>query len=119
MKCSARAREWFATFFEKQRHCLYLIAIDTTPSADYGWPMMLSVTLPPPLADFLRRAAAHPFPSAAEAARAVLRLQRDRDNEAQGEWLRQAIRQGLESGPATPLNLAQIKRLGRARRAAL
>jgi hypothetical protein len=46
-------------------------------------------------------------------------LQRERDDNARREWLRHAIRQGLETGPAAPLDLAQIKRLGRARRAAL
>ena len=35
------------------------------------------------------------------------------------EWLRQAIQKGLDSGPAVPLDAAEIKRLGRARRAAL
>jgi putative addiction module CopG family antidote len=79
----------------------------------------LSVALPPPLADFLRRAASGPCPSAGAAARAALRLQRERDDHARRQWLRHAIQQGLESGPAAPLDLAQIKRLGRVRRSAL
>jgi Arc/MetJ-type ribon-helix-helix transcriptional regulator len=79
----------------------------------------LSVVLPPSLADLLRRAGSGPCPSAGAAARAALRLQRDRDDEARRKWLCQAIRHGLESGPAVPLDLVQIKRRGRARRAAL
>jgi hypothetical protein len=38
------------------------------------------------------------------------------DRAAKLEALRQDIRQGLESGPATPWDAAEVKRLGRERR---
>jgi hypothetical protein len=34
------------------------------------------------------------------------------------EWLREAIQNGLRSGPATPLDIAEVKRLGRSKLAA-
>jgi putative addiction module CopG family antidote len=82
----------------------------------------LSVSFSPHLRDFILRAvAAGEYPSASEAVLAALRLLEQRNNvrTAQGERLRHAIQKGLDSGTGTPLDVAEIKQLGRVRRAAL
>jgi antitoxin ParD1/3/4 len=57
------------------------------------------------------------YSSASEVMRAALRLleERDRLHAIRLEELRAEIRQGLESGEATPLNIQEIKARGRRR----
>ena len=57
------------------------------------------------------------YSSASEVMRAALRLleERDRLHAIRLEELRAEIRQGLESGEATPLNIQEIKTRGRRR----
>ncbi|OWK34915.1 ribbon-helix-helix domain-containing protein [Fimbriiglobus ruber] len=57
------------------------------------------------------------FQSTRELARTVLRLldEREQESRVKLKWLCGEIRKGLDSGPATPLDLEEIKRLGRER----
>jgi Arc/MetJ-type ribon-helix-helix transcriptional regulator len=94
--------------------------IDADGAMGYGRRVKLNVTLPPPLAALLRRASGDGrHLAAAGAARAALRLQHARDGDTRRAWLRRAIRQGLVSGPAAPLNVVPLQSRGRARWGAL
>ena len=80
--------------------------------------MTMNVSLTPHLEDFVHQTVASGrFQSASEVVRTALRLleERERERQAKLEWLRQEIQKGLDSGPATPLDMDEIKRLGRSR----
>jgi antitoxin ParD1/3/4 len=72
----------------------------------------LSITLPPEMAAAVRHAVASgAYASASEVIREALRLWQayHAAHEHEVEELRRAWREGLESGPATPLDFAEIK----------
>jgi antitoxin ParD1/3/4 len=76
----------------------------------------MSVALTPEMAAAVRRAVASgEYASASEVVREALRLWRAHQaaREYEVEELRQMWREGLESGPATPLDVAEIKAKGR------
>jgi antitoxin ParD1/3/4 len=80
--------------------------------------MTLNVSLTPHLEEFIHQnVSSGRFQSASELVRTALRLLEERDQErlARLEWLRGEIQKGLDSGPATPLDMEEIKRLGRQR----
>jgi antitoxin ParD1/3/4 len=80
--------------------------------------MTLNVSLTPHLEDFVRQTVTSGrYQSASEVVRTALRLleELERERQAKLEWLRQEIHKGLNSGPATPLDIEEVKRLGRAR----
>jgi antitoxin ParD1/3/4 len=80
--------------------------------------MTLNVSLTPHLEAFIHETVTSGrYQSASEVVRTALRLLEEREQEraARIERLRQEIQKGLESGSATPLDMEEIKRLGRAR----
>jgi antitoxin ParD1/3/4 len=80
--------------------------------------MILDVSLTPHLEEFIHQTIrSGRFQSASELVRTALRLLEEREHErlARIQWLRGEIQAGLDSGPATPLDVEEIKRLGRLR----
>jgi antitoxin ParD1/3/4 len=80
--------------------------------------MSLNVSLTPHLEAFIQQTVSSGrFQSASELVRTALRLLEEREQErlARLTWLRGEIQKGLNSGPATPLDMDEIKRLGRQR----
>lgn len=83
--------------------------------------MTMNVNLTPQLEEMVKRKVASGlYTSASEVVREALRLmeEQDRLRAAKLEHLRQAIRDGLNSGEPTPWDPEEIKRQGRKRRAA-
>jgi antitoxin ParD1/3/4 len=81
----------------------------------------MNVSLTPQLEKLVQeRVKSGRYTSASEVIREALRLMEEKDRllEAKLDQLRQDIREGLDSGPATPWDPDEIKRAGRARRAA-
>jgi antitoxin ParD1/3/4 len=81
----------------------------------------MNVSLTPQLEDLVQqKVATGLYGSASEVMREALRLleERDRVHALRLEELRSEIRQGLDSGPATPLDMGAIKARGRQRLAA-
>ena len=80
--------------------------------------MGMNINLTPQLEDLVRqKVASGLYTSASEVVREALRLMDEKDRllGAKLDQLRQDIREGLESGPATPWDPEEIKREGRAR----
>jgi antitoxin ParD1/3/4 len=80
--------------------------------------MTLNVNLTPQLEELVRqKVSSGRYNSASEVVREALRLMEAQDQlrAAKLEQLRQDIREGLESGPARPWNVAELKREGRKR----
>jgi antitoxin ParD1/3/4 len=80
--------------------------------------MTLNVSLTPHLEEFIHQTVSSGrYQSASEMVRTALRLLEEREQErlAKLEWLRREIQKGLDSGPATPLDMDEIKRMGRER----
>ena len=80
--------------------------------------MTLNVSLTPHLEEFIHQTVSSGrFQSASELVRSALRLLEEREQErlARLQWLRGEIQKGLDSGAATPLDVEEIKRLGRQR----
>lgn len=74
--------------------------------------MSLNVSLTPQLEDFIRQKVnSGKYHSASEVVREGLRLLEERDviRTAKLEALRKEIQAGLDSGPATPLDMEEIK----------
>jgi antitoxin ParD1/3/4 len=83
--------------------------------------MGMNVNLTPQLEEMVRqKVSSGLYSSVSEVIREALRLMDEKDRlcTAKLEQLRQDIREGLESGPATPWNADDIKRQGRRKRAA-
>jgi antitoxin ParD1/3/4 len=83
--------------------------------------MTLNINLTPQLEDMVRqKVAGGLYNSASEVVREALRLMeaQDRLREMQLEELRRKIQKGIDSGPATPLDIEEIKTRGRQRLAA-
>jgi len=83
--------------------------------------MTMNVNLSPQLEDMVRqKVTSGLYTSASEVVREALRLmeEKDRFNAIKLEQLRQAIKDGLNSGEPTPWDAEEIKRDGRARLAA-
>jgi antitoxin ParD1/3/4 len=83
--------------------------------------MGMNINLTPQLEDLVRqKVASGLYTSASEVVREALRLMDEKDRllTAKLDQLRQDIREGLDSGPATPWDPEEIKREGRARLAA-
>jgi antitoxin ParD1/3/4 len=81
----------------------------------------MNVSLTPQLEDLVQqKVASGLYGSASEVMREALRLleERDRVHALRGEELRTEIQKGLDSGPATPLDIEAIKARGRQRLAA-
>jgi antitoxin ParD1/3/4 len=82
--------------------------------------MSMNVNLTPQLEDMVRqKVSSGLYTSASEVVREALRLmdEKDRLRAVKLDQLRQDIREGLDSGPATTWNPEDIKREGRAKRA--
>ena len=80
--------------------------------------MTLNVSLTPHLEQFIRETlSSGRYQSASEVVRTALRLleERERRKQATLDWLRLEIQKGLHSGPATPLDMNEVKRLARKR----
>ena len=80
----------------------------------------MNISLTPQLEKLVQeRVKSGRYTSASEVIREALRLMDEKDQllSAKLEHLRQDIREGLESGPATVWDPEEIKRAGRARRA--
>jgi antitoxin ParD1/3/4 len=80
--------------------------------------MTLNVSMTPHLEEFIHQTVnSGRFQSASELVRTALRLLEEREQErlARLQWLRGEIQKELDSGPATPLGVEEIKRLGRQR----
>ena len=80
--------------------------------------MTMNVNLTPQLEDFVRqKVASGLYNSASEIVREALRLMEAQDQfrAVKLQRLRQDIREGLESGPATPWDVAEMKQQGRKR----
>jgi antitoxin ParD1/3/4 len=78
----------------------------------------MNVSLTPQLEDLVqKKVASGLYGSASEVMREALRLleERDRVHAIRLEELRTEIRKGLDSGPATPLDMGVIKARGRQR----
>lgn len=83
--------------------------------------MSMNINLTPQLEQMVReKVASGLYTSASEVVREALRLmeEKDRLRAAKLEQLREAIQEGLNSGPATPFNIEEVKREGRKRLAA-
>jgi len=79
--------------------------------------MGMNINLTPQLEDLVRqKVASGLYTSASEVVREALRLMDEKDRllGAKLDQLRQDIREGLESGPATEWDPEEIKRAGRA-----
>ncbi len=84
--------------------------------------MTMNINLTPQLEAMVReKVAGGLYSSASEVVREALRLMEEQDQlrAVKLEQLRQDIREGFESGPATPWNVEEAKAEGRRRRAAL
>jgi antitoxin ParD1/3/4 len=80
--------------------------------------MTMNINLTPQLEELVRRKVSSGlYNSASEVVREALRLMaaEDQSRAIKLERLRQDIREGFESGPATPWNLEEMKRAGRKR----
>lgn len=80
--------------------------------------MTLNVSLTPQLEAFIHETVTSGrYQSASEVVRTALRLLEEREQEhaARIDGLRREIQKGLDSGPATPLDMEEIKRLARTR----
>ena len=80
--------------------------------------MTLNVSLTPHLEQFIHENVnSGRYQSASEVVRTALRLleEQERERQAKLEWLRQEIKKGLDSGPATPLDMEKIKQRARGR----
>lgn len=78
----------------------------------------MNVSLTPQLEELVqKKVASGLYGSASEVVREALRLleERDRVRALRQEELRAEIRKGMESGPATPLDMGAIKARGRKR----
>ncbi len=78
--------------------------------------MTMNINLTPQLEELVReKVASGLYNSASEVIREALRLmeEKDRVRAAKLAQLREAIREGLNSGPATPWDTEEIKREGR------
>ncbi len=83
--------------------------------------MGMNINLTPQLEEMVRQKVnSGLYTSASEVVREALRLmdEKDRLRAAKLEQLRQDIQEGLNSGPATAWGAEEIKRQGRAKRAA-
>jgi antitoxin ParD1/3/4 len=83
--------------------------------------MGMNINLTPQLEEMVRqKVTSGLYTSASEVVREALRLMDEKDQLriAKLDQLRQAIQEGLDSGPAVELDSDDIKRAGRARRAA-
>ncbi|MDP2835227.1 MAG: type II toxin-antitoxin system ParD family antitoxin [Pseudomonadota bacterium] len=83
--------------------------------------MTMNINLTPQLESMVReKVSSGRYTSASEVVREALRLMEEQDHlrAAKLEQLRQAIREGVASGVATPLSMAEVKAEGRRRRAA-
>lgn len=81
----------------------------------------MNINLTPQLEEMVRKKVTSGlYTSASEVVREALRLMDERDQlrVAKLDQLRQAIQDGLDSGPAVELDPDDVKRAGRARRAA-
>ena len=81
--------------------------------------MGMNVNLTPHLEDLVRqKVSSGLYTSASEVVREALRLMDEQDHlrKAKLEQLRNAVREGLASGPAKAWDPEQVKREGRARR---
>ena len=81
----------------------------------------MNVSLTPELDGFVRaQVEGGRYGSSSEVVRDALRLFQERLDEraAKLSWLRAEIQKGIDSGPATPMDFGEIKRLGRERMAA-
>src|SRR5262245_37752921 len=79
--------------------------------------MTLNVSLTPHLEAFIHQTVTSGrYQSASEVVRTALRLleEREREREAKLDWLRHEIQKGLDSGPATPLDIDEFLRECRA-----
>jgi antitoxin ParD1/3/4 len=75
--------------------------------------MSLNVSLTPQLEAFVHENVnTGRYQSASEVVRTALRLleERERQNAATLEWLRHEIQKGLDSGPATPVDIEELLR---------
>jgi antitoxin ParD1/3/4 len=80
--------------------------------------MTMNINLTPQLEELVRqKVSTGLYNSASEVVREALRLMEAQDQlrAVKLETLRHDIREGLESGPATPWNVAEMKREGRKR----
>src|SRR5262245_49625390 len=80
--------------------------------------MTLNVSLTPHLEDFIHQTVSSGrYQSASEVVRTALRLLEEKEHKRAGllAWLRQEIQKGLDSGPATALDMDEIKQIGRQR----
>ena len=80
--------------------------------------MTLNVSLTPHLEQFIRDTLnSGRYQSASEVVRTALRLLEERERRRQTalDWLRIEIQKGLNSGPGTPLDMNEVKRLARKR----
>ena len=76
----------------------------------------LTLSLPPELEGFVRQQVdSGRYVTSGEVVREALELLRERfeQDEAKREWLRAEIQKGFDSGPATPLDMAEIIRAAR------
>lgn len=77
----------------------------------------MNVNLTPKLEEFVhKKVSSGSYNNASEVVREALRLleERDQEREAKLAWLRQAIQEGIDSGPSRPLDMEAIKRQARA-----
>ena len=75
--------------------------------------MTLNVSLTPHLEQFIQQTVTSGrYQSASEVVRTALRLLEESEQErhAKLEWLRQEIQKGLDSGPASPLDMEALLR---------
>ena len=82
--------------------------------------MSMNINLTPQLEEMVReKVASGLYTSASEVVREALRLmdEKDRMRAAKLDQLRQDVQEGLNSGPATDWDSAEIKRAGRKKRA--
>lgn len=80
--------------------------------------MTMNINLTPQLEELVRqKVSSGLYNSASEVVREALRLMEAQDqlHAVKVERLRQDIREGLDSGPATPWDVAEMKREGRKR----
>jgi antitoxin ParD1/3/4 len=83
--------------------------------------MDMNISLTPQLEEMVRqKVLSGLYTSASEVVREALRLMDEKDQlqAAKLDQLRQAIQEGIDSGPAVELDADDVKRAGQARRAA-